>query len=271
MSIHPHARPEPTQPTAAASVPCTALVPVRPRADGWTPERQREFLEYLADSGSVREAAGRVGMTEQSAYRLRRRSDARDFDALWEAAMRRGTDRLASVAWDRAVNGTVRRRYYHGELIEEERVYDNRMLMWLIARERGAVPLCRARDAQQAVEDWDAALDRVGAPPPPPVMKDDIDLDDDHRVWSEEGCWRTDYPPPPDFAGEQRGRYGQDGYWRGLGDEEARLLETSLREDEERERARREDMRRRAFERGGWQDADADRDGRNGDVWEDMR
>jgi hypothetical protein len=44
------------------------------RHDGWTPEKQREFVEALADSGSVVGAARAVGLSEQNAYALRRSS-----------------------------------------------------------------------------------------------------------------------------------------------------------------------------------------------------
>lgn len=49
-------------------------VPVRrkPRLDGWTDEKQRRFIETLADTGLVNVAARAVGMTRESAYRLRR-------------------------------------------------------------------------------------------------------------------------------------------------------------------------------------------------------
>jgi hypothetical protein len=99
-------------------------VPVATRSDGWTPERQRAFIEELADTGLVREAAARVGMSEQGARRLRRRPEAEAFSQAWDAAMRIGADRLRSLAYERAIEGTVRYRYYHGEVVGEERVFD---------------------------------------------------------------------------------------------------------------------------------------------------
>src|SRR3546814_9457094 len=42
------------------------------RKDGWSPDKQRAFIEALADSGSVATAAQSVGLSESSAYRLRR-------------------------------------------------------------------------------------------------------------------------------------------------------------------------------------------------------
>jgi hypothetical protein len=63
--------------TVASDAPPTLVdfdpVTLRARCDGWTGEKQRWFIEELADCGIVREAAARVGMTEQSAMRLRRR------------------------------------------------------------------------------------------------------------------------------------------------------------------------------------------------------
>jgi hypothetical protein len=43
-------------------------VPRRYRHDGWTPERQKAFIEALADTGSVSRAAAMANMTPESAY-----------------------------------------------------------------------------------------------------------------------------------------------------------------------------------------------------------
>lgn len=56
----------------------------RTRHDGWTAERQLRFLEVLARTGSVTRAAGSVGMSRESAYRLRRRSSGALFAMLWD-------------------------------------------------------------------------------------------------------------------------------------------------------------------------------------------
>jgi hypothetical protein len=45
-------------------------VPVKPRRDGWTPERQLAFILRLALLGGVAAAAKAVGMSRESAYRL---------------------------------------------------------------------------------------------------------------------------------------------------------------------------------------------------------
>jgi hypothetical protein len=48
--------------------------------------------------------------------------------------------------------------------------------------------------------------------------------DDDARVWVEDQLWRTNFPPPADFNGYERGSYGEVGYARQCTDEEWALL-----------------------------------------------
>ncbi|MGZ8297125.1 MAG: hypothetical protein ACXWU4_08160 [Allosphingosinicella sp.] len=101
-------------------------VPLRYRSDGLTPEKRRQYVEALADCGVARQAAARVGVSEQSINRVRRRADARDFDRACEAAHIFGARRLRSVGYERAIEGTLKGHYYRGERVSEERVYDNR-------------------------------------------------------------------------------------------------------------------------------------------------
>src|SRR5688572_11146358 len=63
--------------TRARPGPAEPVDPVRLRwrQDGWTPARQRQFLEELADCGIVKEAAARVGMSAKAAWQLRRRAE----------------------------------------------------------------------------------------------------------------------------------------------------------------------------------------------------
>lgn len=77
---------------AYARVPPFLPVPLRARADGWTPERQARFIGLLAETGSVAEAARGVGMGRESAWRLRRRAGADSFAHAWDVvcALRKG-------------------------------------------------------------------------------------------------------------------------------------------------------------------------------------
>ena len=70
-------------------LPAFHPVPVSPRADGWTPQRQVHFIGYLAETGSVQAACRRVSVGRESAYRLRKRPGAAGFAAAWDAALRK--------------------------------------------------------------------------------------------------------------------------------------------------------------------------------------
>ncbi|WP_425230994.1 hypothetical protein [Sphingomonas sp.] len=63
-------------------------VPVRrrPRYDGWAEEKQRRFIEVLADTGLVNRAAKAVGMSRESAHRLERSPHGATFARAWDAA-----------------------------------------------------------------------------------------------------------------------------------------------------------------------------------------
>ena len=58
------------------------------RKDGWTAERQLRFLDALARTRSVTKAAAFVGMSRESAYRLRARRDGALFAATWNRALK---------------------------------------------------------------------------------------------------------------------------------------------------------------------------------------
>lgn len=203
----------------ATVTPTFAPVEVGYRAYGWTPERQRQFIEELADCGIVREAAARVGMTEQSAYRLRRRPDAASFNEAWDAAVLLGMDRLHSTAFERAVNGTVRYRYYHGEVVGEERLYDNRLLVYLLGR----LDKKDRYKVRNTIENWDTVLGALEAGLSAPLPAPD---QANAPVWSKEGRWFTRLPPPEGFDGDQWGTFGDARYVRCLTDEERSIVES---------------------------------------------
>jgi hypothetical protein len=58
----------------------------RCRRDGWTPQRQLDFLDVLRRTRSVAEAARAVGMSRESAHRLRRREPGGLFALSWDRA-----------------------------------------------------------------------------------------------------------------------------------------------------------------------------------------
>ncbi|WP_109808207.1 hypothetical protein [Sphingosinithalassobacter portus] len=102
------------------------------RAHGWTAERQRKFIDVLAETGCVSDAAAAVGLTPRSAYRLRLRPGAEGFHRAWDAALTLASDRLLSMAFERAVHGNLRQVWLRGECVGEERVPSDKLLMFLL-------------------------------------------------------------------------------------------------------------------------------------------
>lgn len=98
-----------------------APVPLRAHHNGWSPELQLRFIVALARGAGPDEAARSLGMTRQSAYRLRKRSGARSFAAAWDRAQAFARS-VARVARSPAagVGGSetlLVPRYYRGRLV----------------------------------------------------------------------------------------------------------------------------------------------------------
>ena len=102
------------------------------RHDGWTAERQVDFLLALSESACVEDACRTVGKSTASAYALRRRIEAVSFRTAWEAALDYGVARLADAALSRALNGVSRPVFYKGELVGERRYFDERLTMFIL-------------------------------------------------------------------------------------------------------------------------------------------
>lgn len=109
-----------------------AAVPLRTRHDGWTPEKQVDFIEALAECGCVAHACQRVGMQPQSAYALRRRVDAQSFRIAWEMALDYAVQRLAEAALSRAIHGVAVPVFFQGEQIGERRHFDERLTRFIL-------------------------------------------------------------------------------------------------------------------------------------------
>jgi len=102
------------------------------RHDGWTPPRQRAFIEALAETGSVSTACRMVNMTTVGAYLLRRHPQAHEFRRAWEAALDMGVQRLKDEAFDRAMNGQLVPVFVGGKLLGYRRVKSDRLLMFCL-------------------------------------------------------------------------------------------------------------------------------------------
>jgi hypothetical protein len=124
---------QPTAPNAGAPVPPFGPVPRKcARHDGWTPARQRAFIEALADTGSVSRAAAQVNMSSEGAYYLRRQPGADGFRAAWEAALDFGVARMKDIAFERAITGYLVPVITGGKLIGYRRIYNDRLLMFCL-------------------------------------------------------------------------------------------------------------------------------------------
>lgn len=164
-----HIAPIPSpEPTSAAALDAHGhdpaayhWVPVlkKRRKDGWSPDRQRAFIEALADTGSVATAAQHVGMSESSAYRLRRAPGAEAFDRAWSAAIEAASKKLLDAAFERALVGT------------DEPVFDrdgNRVGRRLRQSDRLLMFLLRAYGPDRF---RDVGPDRITAPAATPVAE----------------------------------------------------------------------------------------------------
>ena len=232
-------------------------VATRYRHDGLTPAKQREYVEALADTGIARAAAARIGVSEQAVGRLRRRADARSFNLACDAAQRFGARRLHSIAWERAIEGTIRRHYYHSELKGEERVYDNRLLIHLLGTTERL--LDEPEEALAVAENWQPFVEAMEQGLPPPVLPSPFDqeseedepdedegLIDSIDVWQEPDGWWTLFPPPAGFDGIEKGGTDGIGYQRTLTREEQKVVDAAEAADRAGELAR-ETARRDAW------------------------
>lgn len=142
----------------AAGIPATiATPPAEPR---WTGERMAEFIAELAATQCVATAARRVGMSRQSAYKLRARQAGEAFDLAWAIALEQAFRQLQSAALARALNGTEVPVYQRGELIGTRQNFDERLTCFLLGKGRqyqAAVPHKR----RAALDQWQGRFEEL--------------------------------------------------------------------------------------------------------------
>ncbi|MCR9180632.1 MAG: hypothetical protein NXH71_10430 [Erythrobacteraceae bacterium] len=193
-------------------VPSCELPPFTPvprqyeRHDGWTPERQRGFIEALADTGSVAAACKSVDMSERGAYHLRRQPGAESFREAWLVALDLGMQRIEDVAMDRALNGVEEPLYSYGALIGTRTRYNDRLLMFMLrnraserfgaridggsARGLNAVGKMEAeRLKQQWRKEWEAEQARVS----PQQVRASIDRKIEEVRARSEARWQSEW------------------------------------------------------------------------------
>jgi len=143
-------------------------VPVKARHDGWTPERQRGFIDRLVVTGCVARSARAVGMTPQSLHALRKHKGAASFDRACEEALRSGRSYQGDIAILRCIAGEKVPVMYRGRCVGVKVRHDNSLLIAVLnatspreaAGEDPAVALARALEALDA--SFEAAPDEEG-------------------------------------------------------------------------------------------------------------
>ncbi len=157
-----------------------AFTPVprqRQRFDGWTPARQKAFIDALSDTGSVKAAAHAVNMSAEGAYHLRRQPGAEEFAAAWDAALDHRIEILRDAVMERAIHGVEVPVYSYGKLVGTRRVYNDRTATFMLRNYDGkmsggasGVPLRLRRVVEEAVAQaraqWEAEQAQDGGRPP---------------------------------------------------------------------------------------------------------
>lgn len=101
----------------------------------WTPAQMRQFLEAIAETGTITAACEAVGKSRRAAYNLRFRAEGRAFALGWDAALLVARACLADALMERAIAGyevTSRRDPDSGEVTN--RRIDNRVAYAMLAR-----------------------------------------------------------------------------------------------------------------------------------------
>lgn len=105
----------------------------RQRADGWTPHRQRQFIEALADTGSVTDAAAAAGMSVKSCYALRRAPHAAGFARAWDAAIEQAGKAMVDLAFERVIHGEeIPILNKEGQRIGSKRRYPEKLMIAML-------------------------------------------------------------------------------------------------------------------------------------------
>jgi hypothetical protein len=144
-----------------------------------TRQRQRRFVEALAETGNVSGAVRMAGTSRTRAYELRKTDAA--FAAAWDEAEQIAADKLEAETWRRAVEGVEEPVISGGKLVHGDdgqpvtiRRYSDQLLLALLRahrpekfRERTAVEI----DISDRLADrLEAARQRAIAKPEPVLM-----------------------------------------------------------------------------------------------------
>ena len=242
----------------------------RLRKDGWDAPGRAKFIGTLAETGVVTFACRACDMSAKSAYMLRRRDPL--FASAWEAAVSMARERLADELLARSLKGSAEQLLREGAIVAERHHFDNKLAFAILRRLDRRAELGTTFRTPPAAEipgpalaiagEWQNLVDAIAedrredvarllAPLPakgntegndPPIEGcDDSESDESEtfqhrRVWRHypSDGWRTDFPPPAGFDGDENGDWEDDGYARTLtADELAHLIAAGIAEADE--------------------------------------
>ncbi|MCY7281020.1 MAG: hypothetical protein LH610_09040 [Sphingomonas bacterium] len=257
MPPAPAAPVEPDSPALATDLEDSFFETRRLRKDGWDSEKMALFCGNLAETGIVTFACRASGMSAQSAYGLRHRNPL--FAKAWEAALSMARERLADELLARSLKGGAEQLLKDGCIVAERHTFDNKLAFAMLRRLDHRAELGTTFRKPAAWElplpapavkgQWQDLLDALSEersddalalldPPKvdsevddPPFSEVDSDsLDNEplvpRRVWQvwKTDQWRTDFPPPPEFDGEEKGVWEDKDYSRTLTAQEHHAL-----------------------------------------------
>lgn len=213
-------------------------------AQGWTPQRQSQFLAAIADGATVADAAAEVGLSRRSAYALRRTARGAAFRLGWQAAEILAADSLREDLWDRAKHGqtwTVVRDDGDKVITTTRHRLDNRLALAMLTRLENRLvtggtasrlanrfgdflSVLEAGDAPADAGELVATVKLMGTCESCEPDEDDDDANEAEAagppVWfepdDEGGCWLTRFPAPPGDEHLEFETYGDPDYARML-------------------------------------------------------
>lgn len=121
---------------------------IRPRIDGFTPDRQRSFFAALRKTGCIKDACRAAGISKTTVGRWRDKDEA--FDEKVKAARALAAEALDVVAWKRATEGTKEEVWRDGKLVSTRIKQSDSMLRLLM---QGADPERYGRTGPMPRED----------------------------------------------------------------------------------------------------------------------
>ena len=246
------------------------------RIDGWTPFNRKLFLQVLAETGRVTQACDYCRLSKQSAYALRARDPI--FAAGWDAACELARMPLADALYEQALDGltdTITRD--DGSKITRHR-FDSRLSIAVLNRLDRRCDRAAEQGSRHtgAVANWDSFTAAIGRGDEEQARalldaaqrhaaetaqlsqlsqlcesmnspESDWERLSERVWWDEDGEeWRTDFPPPPGFDGDEI-KDPDERYSRSLTVEEYEAIEQSCAVGDAEERARQEVDRDRYF------------------------